>query len=29
VKQAVKIPVIGSLNGTSPASWLKFARIIE
>lgn len=29
VKPAVKIPVIGSLNGTSPASWLKFARIIE
>jgi dihydroorotate dehydrogenase (fumarate) len=29
VKQAVKIPVIGSLNGTSPESWLKFARIIE
>lgn len=29
MKQAVKIPVIGSLNGTSPESWLKFARIIE
>jgi len=29
VKQAVKIPVIGSLNGTSPESWLKFARVIE
>jgi dihydroorotate dehydrogenase (fumarate) len=29
VKQAVKIPVIGSLNGTSPESWLKFARTIE
>lgn len=29
VKRAVKIPVIGSLNGTSPESWLKFARIIE
>jgi dihydroorotate dehydrogenase (fumarate) len=29
VKQAVRIPVIGSLNGTSPESWLKFARLIE
>jgi dihydroorotate dehydrogenase (fumarate) len=29
VKQAVKIPVIGSLNGTSPESWLRFARVIE
>jgi dihydroorotate dehydrogenase (fumarate) len=29
VKQAVKIPVIASLNGTSAASWLKFASIIE
>jgi dihydroorotate dehydrogenase (fumarate) len=29
VKQAVKIPVIGSLNGTTPESWLKFARVIE
>jgi len=29
VKQALKIPVIGSLNGTSPESWLKFATIIE
>lgn len=29
VKQAVRIPVIGSLNGTSAESWLKFARIIE
>ena len=29
VKQAVRIPVIGSLNGTSPESWLKFARMIE
>jgi dihydroorotate dehydrogenase (fumarate) len=29
VKQAVAIPVIGSLNGTSPESWLKFARVIE
>ena len=29
VKAAVGIPVIGSLNGTSPESWLKFARLIE
>lgn len=28
-KQAVRIPVIGSLNGTSAEYWLKFARIIE
>jgi dihydroorotate dehydrogenase (fumarate) len=29
VKQAVKIPVIASLNGTSAESWLRFANIIE
>src|SRR6202049_4439446 len=29
VKQAVKIPVIASLNGTSAESWLRFAHIIE
>jgi dihydroorotate dehydrogenase (fumarate) len=29
VKQAVAIPVIGSLNGTSAESWLRFARMIE
>jgi dihydroorotate dehydrogenase (fumarate) len=29
VKQAVRIPVIGSLNGTSAEAWLKFAAIIE
>ncbi|MBI4888095.1 MAG: dihydroorotate dehydrogenase-like protein [Acidobacteria bacterium] len=29
VKEAVRIPVIGSLNGTSPASWVTFARLIE
>ena len=29
LKRAVSIPVIGSLNGTSPESWLKFGRIIE
>jgi dihydroorotate dehydrogenase (fumarate) len=28
-KQAVSIPVIGSMNGRTPESWLKFARIIE
>jgi len=28
-KAAVHIPVIGSLNGTSQESWLKFARVIE
>ena len=29
VKRAVKIPVIGSINGTTPSAWLKFARLIE
>jgi dihydroorotate dehydrogenase (fumarate) len=29
VKQAVGIPIIGSLNGTSAESWLAFSRIIE
>jgi dihydroorotate dehydrogenase (fumarate) len=29
IKRSVKIPIIGSLNGTSPESWLKFASIIE
>jgi dihydroorotate dehydrogenase (fumarate) len=29
VKEAVRMPVIGSLNGTSQESWLKFARMIE
>lgn len=29
IKSAVKIPVIGSLNGTTAAAWLKFARLIE
>ncbi|MBI2189427.1 MAG: dihydroorotate dehydrogenase-like protein [Acidobacteria bacterium] len=28
-KEAVHIPVIGSLNGTSSESWLTFARVIE
>lgn len=29
VKAAVKVPVIGSLNGTSPAGWLDYAKLIE
>ena len=29
IKAAVKVPVIGSLNGTSPAGWLDYARLIE
>ena len=29
VKAAVKIPVIGSLNGTTAESWLRFAKLIE
>src|SRR5438045_1861327 len=29
VKAAVKIPVIGSLNGTTAEAWLNFARLIE
>ncbi len=29
VKAAVNVPVIGSLNGTTAESWLKFARLIE
>jgi dihydroorotate dehydrogenase (fumarate) len=29
VKRAVGIPVIASLNGTSPEAWLRFARVIE
>src|SRR5262245_9678664 len=28
-KQAVSIPVIGSLNGRTAETWLKFARVIE
>ena len=28
-KDAIHVPVIGSLNGTSKQSWLKFARLIE
>jgi dihydroorotate dehydrogenase (fumarate) len=29
VKRAVSVPVIGSLNGTSPGGWLSYARSIE
>jgi dihydroorotate dehydrogenase (fumarate) len=29
VKEAVKIPIIGSLNGTTAEAWLKFAKLIE
>ena len=29
VKQAVRMPIIGSLNGRTPESWLKFSRVIE
>ena len=28
-KQAVRIPVIASLNGRTPESWLKFSRVIQ
>jgi dihydroorotate dehydrogenase (fumarate) len=28
-KEAVRMPVIGSLNGRTPEAWLKFARVIE
>ena len=29
IKAAVRIPVIGSLNGTTPEAWLKFAALIQ
>jgi dihydroorotate dehydrogenase (fumarate) len=29
VKDAVSVPVIASLNGTTPASWIEYARLIE
>ena len=29
VKEAVTIPIIGSLNGRTKQSWLKFAKVIE
>jgi dihydroorotate dehydrogenase (fumarate) len=28
-KQALRIPVIASLNGSTPGGWLKYARLIE
>jgi dihydroorotate dehydrogenase (fumarate) len=29
VKQSVRMPIIGSLNGRTPEAWLKFSRVIE
>jgi len=29
VKQAVRLPVIGSLNGVTPGGWIGFAKLIE
>ena len=29
IKNAVKVPVVGSLNGTSAETWLLFARLIQ
>ena len=29
VKQRVRVPVIGSLNGTAPEGWLQYARFIQ
>lgn len=29
IKDSVSVPVIGSLNGTTPAGWLDYARLIE
>jgi len=29
IREAVSVPVIGSLNGTSPAGWLEYAKLIE
>jgi dihydroorotate dehydrogenase (fumarate) len=28
-KRAVSIPVVGSLNGTTPGGWIEYARLIE
>lgn len=28
-KQAVNIPIIGSLNGVSPGGWIRYAKLIE
>ena len=29
VKRAVGVPVVASLNGTTPGGWIDFARLIE
>lgn len=29
IRAAVKVPVIGSLNGTTPGGWLEYAKLIE
>jgi dihydroorotate dehydrogenase (fumarate) len=29
IRQAVSVPVIASLNGTTPRSWIEYARLIE
>ena len=29
IREAVRIPVIGSLNGSTPGGWLEYARFIE
>lgn len=29
IKRAVDVPVLGSLNGTTPSGWLEFAALIE
>jgi dihydroorotate dehydrogenase (fumarate) len=29
IKEAVRVPVIGSLNGTTPGGWLRYAGLIE
>ncbi|MDQ1349666.1 MAG: hypothetical protein QG573_3047 [Acidobacteriota bacterium] len=29
VKRAVAVPIIGSLNGSTPGGWLEYARLIE
>lgn len=29
IREAVRIPVVGSLNGTTPGGWLEYAKLIE
>lgn len=29
IREAVRVPVIGSLNGTTPGGWTEYARLIE